>query len=110
MTIQIKLPQKFFRKKLRFSSSRIIILGFFLAILCGSLLLMLPIASREGRVTPFLDTLFTATSAVCVTGLVVYDTATYWSGFGQAVIPVSYTHLDVYKRQLQNGALPCFPR
>ena len=71
---------------MRFSSSRIIILGFFLAILCGSLLLMLPIASREGRVTPFLDTLFTATSAVCVTGLVVYDTATYWSGFGQAVI------------------------
>lgn len=86
MTTQIKLSKKFFRKKMRFSSSRIIILGFFLAILCGSLLLMLPIASRERQVTPFLDTLFTATSAVCVTGLVVYDTATYWSGFGQAVI------------------------
>ena len=88
MTIikRIQPIKKFFRKKMRFSSSRIIILGFFLAILCGSLLLMLPIASREGRVTPFLDTLFTATSAVCVTGLVVYDTATYWSGFGQAVI------------------------
>ena len=62
MTIikRIQPIKKFFRKKMLFSSSRIIILGFFLAILCGSLLLMLPIASREGRVTPFLDTLFTA--------------------------------------------------
>lgn len=47
---------------------------------------MLPIASNAGHMTPFIDALFTATSAVCVTGLVVYDTATYWSLFGQAVI------------------------
>ncbi len=47
---------------------------------------MLPISSAEGHGTPFLDSLFTATSAVCVTGLIVHDTATYWSGFGQAVI------------------------
>lgn len=47
---------------------------------------MLPIATNSGQVTPFEDTLFTATSAVCVTGLIVHDTATYWSVFGQAVI------------------------
>ena len=52
----------------------------------GALLLMLPIASRTGEVTPFIDTLFTATSAVCVTGLIVYDTATHWTLFGQTVI------------------------
>ena len=68
------------------SPFRIIILGFLLVILVGSLVLMLPVATREGVVTPFLDALFTATSAVCVTGLVIYDTAAYWSGFGQLVI------------------------
>ena len=47
---------------------------------------MLPIATNDGQVTPFSDTLFTATSAVCVTGLIVHDTAAYWSVFGQAVI------------------------
>lgn len=68
------------------SSPQIIILGFGAAILLGSLLLMLPFATRDGRGAPFADALFTATSAVCVTGLVVRDTATYWSGFGQAVL------------------------
>ena len=47
---------------------------------------MLPWASRSGRWSSFSDTLFTATSAVCVTGLVVQDTATYWSEFGQVII------------------------
>ena len=47
---------------------------------------MLPVASRGESWTPFLDALFTSTSAVCVTGLTVVDTATYWSGFGQLVI------------------------
>ena len=47
---------------------------------------MLPVATKEGVVTPFSDALFTATSAVCVTGLVVHDTATYWSNFGQFII------------------------
>ena len=61
-------------------------LGFAAIILLGTLLLMLPFASQSGVVTPFSDALFTATSAVCVTGLVVQDTATYWSPFGQAVI------------------------
>ena len=65
---------------------KIIILGFAGLILTGTLLLSLPISTAEGVVTPFTDCLFTATSATCVTGLVVYDTGTYWSVFGQAVI------------------------
>ena len=52
----------------------------------GAQLLMLPISTQNGVVTPFSKTLFTATSAVCVTGLVVFDTASYWSGFGQLII------------------------
>lgn len=68
------------------SSSQIIILGFFVVILLGSLVLMLPIATRDGRGAFFYDALFTATSAVCVTGLIVKDTATYWSEFGQFII------------------------
>ena len=55
-------------------------------IMLGTLLLMLPISSREGRFTSFSDALFTATSATCVTGLVVKETASYWSLFGQCVI------------------------
>ena len=70
----------------KFSSSQVIILGFAVVILLGSLLLMLPISTADGQGASFSDTVFTATSAVCVTGLVVKDTATYWSGFGQAVI------------------------
>ena len=73
-------------KNKHLSSSQIIIFGFLGAILLGTLLLMLPISSTSGKVTPFSDSLFTATSAVCVTGLVVHDTATYWSMFGQFVI------------------------
>ena len=70
----------------RLSSSQIIILGFAALILIGSLLLMLPISTQDGSGAIFSDALFTATSAVCVTGLIVQDTATYWSAFGQAVI------------------------
>ena len=68
------------------TSFQIIILGFFSIIIIGSLLLMLPFATREAGGATFGDALFTATSAVCVTGLVVRDTATYWSVFGQGVI------------------------
>ena len=68
------------------TSFQIIILGFLSVILFGSLFLMLPVSAQSGQVTPFRDALFTATSAVCVTGLVIYDTATYWSAFGQGVI------------------------
>ena len=73
-------------RKRRLSSFQIIILGFAGVILLGALLLMLPISAAARCVTPFHEALFTATSAVCVTGLVVQDTGSYWSAFGQAVI------------------------
>lgn len=73
-------------KREKLSSFQIIIMGFLLVILTGSILLMLPVSTRSGVATPFEEALFTATSATCVTGLVVHDTATYWSPFGQAVI------------------------
>ena len=68
------------------TSFQVISLGLLSVILLGSLLLMLPIATKSGQSTSFSDALFTATSAVCVTGLVVNDTATYWSLFGQMLI------------------------
>lgn len=74
------------RFKKHLTTFQSIFLGFFLIIIIGSLLLMLPISSVSGKVTPFNESLFTATSAVCVTGLVVQDTGSYWSTFGQAVI------------------------
>ena len=70
----------------KLTQTQMIVGGFLMVILTGSLLLMLPFASREGVVTPFHVTLFTATSASCVTGLVVVDTWTHWSLFGQIVI------------------------
>ena len=77
---------KLIHGKIRLTTSQSINLGFFSMILLGTFLLMLPFSSRAGVATPFSDALFTATSAVCVTGLVVYDTAAYWSVFGQTVI------------------------
>lgn len=74
------------KKRFRLSSFRIISLSFFLLILTGGIILTLPISSIGRHWTNFLDALFTATSASCVTGLIVHDTATYWSVFGQAVI------------------------
>ena len=68
------------------SSSRVILLGFLLVIALGTMLLMLPIATQDRDGASLTDALFTATSSVCVTGLVVQNTATYWSYFGQAVI------------------------
>jgi len=73
-------------KLLRISSFQIIIGSFLAVILTGTLLLMLPVSSAEGVATSFGDALFTATSAVCVTGLVVHDTFRYWSLFGQLCI------------------------
>ena len=70
----------------RITTFQIIALGFALMILVGTVLLMLPISDRQHAGTGFSDCLFTATSAVCVTGLVVRDTVTHWSAFGQAVI------------------------
>lgn len=73
-------------RKYRLTPTKIIMWGYILIILVGSILLCLPIASRSGQWTNYFDTLFTATSATCVTGLVVFDTCTYWSIFGQLVI------------------------
>lgn len=78
----------FLLPKKKLTSFQIIILGFLGVILLGTILLMLPLSSKDGCVTPFLDALFTSTSAVCVTGLVLHDTATYWSMFGQLVIMI----------------------
>ena len=77
-----------FRKMDRITPAQIIILGFLFLITVGTALLMLPVSTSGPGGASFLDALFTATSATCVTGLVVQDTALYWSPFGQAIILV----------------------
>ena len=74
------------RKKAKLSSVQIIALGFFIMIALGTALLMLPVSSHDPGGAPFLDALFAATSASCVTGLIPQDTGTYWTTFGQVVI------------------------
>lgn len=77
------------RKKWKnLSGMQLIAIGFFLLIMLGTLLLMLPLSSRSGEFTPFTTALFTATSASCVTGLILVDTYTHWSFFGQLVLIV----------------------
>ena len=73
-------------RRWKLSPTKIIALGFAGIILLGTALLCLPIASRDGQSCAFLPAMFTATSATCVTGLVIFDTWTQWSGFGQIVI------------------------
>lgn len=73
-------------KKCRMSHAQIIAIGYLLVIMAGTLTLMLPVSSRQGETTKFSEALFTATSATCVTGLVVVDTASHWSIFGQCII------------------------
>lgn len=80
------MTETVFRLKRHLTSFQIMILGFAGVILLGALVLMLPIASVQRIWTPFHEALFTSTSAVCVTGLVVQDTGSYWSAFGQTVI------------------------
>ena len=70
----------------RLTPYQVLALGFAGLVLLGALLLSLPVASQSGQGTPFIDALFTATSAVCVTGLVVVDTGTHYSSFGHTVI------------------------
>lgn len=74
------------KKLKRLSDMQLIALGFLLLILGGTCLLMLPCSSRTGEFTPFITALFTATSATCVTGLILVDTYTHWSFFGQLVL------------------------
>ena len=73
-------------KKIKLSPTQIIAIAFAAIILTGAVLLTLPIASRDGQSAGFLGALFTSTSATCVTGLVLFDTYTQWSTFGQVVI------------------------
>ncbi len=72
--------------KRKFSQTRLIAMGYISIIIIGTVLLMLPISSNDGESAGFVPALFTAVSSSCVTGLVVLDTATSWSFFGQAVI------------------------
>ena len=74
------------KKRFALSTTQIILLSFLLVILLGSALLSLPCSAADGRPVPYIDALFTATTATCVTGLVTVTTATAWSFFGQAVI------------------------
>ena len=74
------------KKKLKLSTTQIILLSFLVTILLGSLLLALPISSADGEAVPYLDALFTATTSTCVTGLVTLPTVSTWSVFGQIVI------------------------
>lgn len=73
-------------KKIKLKETQLLILGYLAVILTGSFLLCLPAASRDGEWTSYIDALFTATSATCVTGLVTVDTFLKWTGFGQVVI------------------------
>ncbi len=74
------------KSELHLSTTQMIMLSFFIVILIGSALLALPISSASGQAVPYVDALFTATTSVCVTGLVTVTTATSWSMFGQIVI------------------------
>lgn len=79
--MQIKID-----KKIRLTPVRVLAIGFAIIIFIGAILLSLPIAALGGKSTPFIDSLFTSTSAVSVTGLVTLDTGTHWSYFGKTVI------------------------
>ncbi len=82
--IQVNIRETFEKSNLQ--PSQVLVLGFGAVILLGSILLSLPISSLNGKSIGFINALFTATSAVCVTGLVVVDTGTHWTLFGQFVI------------------------
>ena len=73
-------------KKSKLNEVQVLAIGFALVILIGGIILSLPISSVDGTYTSFLDSLFTSTSAVCVTGLVTVDTGTHWNDFGKIVI------------------------
>ncbi|MGH4139416.1 TrkH family potassium uptake protein [Clostridium sp.] len=77
---------KAIKRKYIYTPVQVLALGFAILIIIGAILLSLPIASQSGKITPFIDCIFTSTSAVCVTGLVTVDTGTYWTYFGKTVI------------------------
>ena len=73
-------------QKHKLTSTQVIALGFLGAILVGTLLLLIPVATAKGQQTDFVTALFTATTSICVTGLVVVDTFSHWSFWGQLII------------------------
>ena len=73
-------------KKIKLKPVQVLAIGFFTIIMLGTIVLCLPISSKSGQWTSFFNSMFTSTSATCVTGLVVQDTGTYWSTFGQVII------------------------
>lgn len=75
-----------YKTKLKIAPTQILVIGFLLLVLIGTSLLSLPIASNSGTSVGIVDSFFTATSAVCVTGLVVVDTGTHWTTFGKTII------------------------
>ena len=85
-TTTVQRVRAWLSKQARYSPARLALGTFALIIAVITALLMLPISSSSDTPAPFVDVLFTAVSAVCVTGLTTVDTATYWSPFGQAVI------------------------
>lgn len=87
MDIQTDIRKKIVKKK-KLSEVQILAIGFIVVILIGGTILSLPMSSVTGEATNFLDSVFTATSATCVTGLVVVDTGTHWNIFGQTVIMI----------------------
>ena len=76
----------FLKKKANYSTTRIIAIGFIVAIILGTILLSLPISTKDRSVTPWIDALFTATTSICVTGLTTVNTLEHWSIFGKGVI------------------------
>ena len=78
--------KKVFTRKNRLNEVRILAFGFAIIILLGGVILSLPISSKNGTYTSLVDSIFTATSAVCVTGLVTVDTGTHWNTFGHCII------------------------
>lgn len=83
---RIRRVKKHFSNRHYLSPAQFLLIGFLLLILVGTILLSLPISTKSGEPTPFSSALFTATSATCVTGLIVEDTGTYFNTFGQVVI------------------------
>lgn len=75
-----------YKRKQKLTHTQTIALGFLVLIVCGTLLLMLPVSVRDGQSADFVSCLFTATTATCVSGLVIVDTFTHWSVFGQCII------------------------
>ncbi len=87
MDFQRKIQRRAIKKK-KLSEVQVLATGFIALIIIGGIILSLPISSVSGEATNFLDSVFTATSATCVTGLVVVDTGTHWNIFGQTVIMI----------------------